>query len=97
VSASFAAADTAGIINAAKETPQYANLIIAPLLKVGRLLLRLGKYCNALALAKWCAGDRTVQANVRNIFNARYFPAASLTRATPGEPRTFMISLDRRF
>lgn len=41
--------------------------------------------------------DWSVQANVRNIFNARYFPTASLTRTTPGEPRTFMISLNRRF
>ncbi|HUD92373.1 TonB-dependent siderophore receptor [Sphingobium sp.] len=41
--------------------------------------------------------DWSVQANIRNIFNARYFPTASLTRTTPGEPRTFMISLSRRF
>lgn len=42
-------------------------------------------------------GDWSAQANVRNIFNERYFPIASLTRTTPGEPRTFMISLSRRF
>ncbi|OAN54804.1 TonB-dependent siderophore receptor [Sphingobium sp. TCM1] len=42
-------------------------------------------------------GDWSIQANVRNIFNARYFPTASLTRTTPGEPRTFMISANRRF
>jgi len=41
--------------------------------------------------------DWSVQANIRNIFNERYFPTASLTRTTPGEPRTFMISLARRF
>ncbi|MGV3481558.1 MAG: TonB-dependent siderophore receptor [Sphingobium sp.] len=41
--------------------------------------------------------DWSVQANIRNIFNERYFPTASLTRTTPGEPRTFMISLQRRF
>ena len=40
--------------------------------------------------------DWSVQANVRNIFNERYFPTASLTRTTPGEPRTFMISLQRQ-
>jgi iron complex outermembrane receptor protein len=39
----------------------------------------------------------SAQANVRNIFNKRYFPTASLTRTTPGEPRAFMISLSRRF
>lgn len=42
-------------------------------------------------------GGWSAQANVRNIFNERYFPTASLTRTTPGEPRTFMISLSRRF
>lgn len=41
--------------------------------------------------------DWSVQANVRNIFNERYFPTASLTRTTPGEPRTFMVTLARRF
>jgi iron complex outermembrane receptor protein len=45
----------------------------------------------------YSTGDWSMQANVRNIFNARYFPTASLTRTTPGEPRTFMISLNRRF
>ncbi|EQA99415.1 hypothetical protein V475_15205 [Sphingobium baderi LL03] len=50
-----------------------------------------------IIISEWRVGDWTVQANVRNIFNARYFPTASLTRTTPGEPRTFMISLDRRF
>lgn len=39
----------------------------------------------------------SVQANVRDIFNARYFPTASLTRTMPVEPRTFMISLNPRF
>jgi len=42
-------------------------------------------------------GDWAAQANIRNIFNERYFPTGSLTRTTPGEPRTFMISLSRRF
>ncbi|MFT3965789.1 MAG: TonB-dependent siderophore receptor [Sphingobium sp.] len=42
-------------------------------------------------------GGWSAQANIRNIFNERYFPTASLTRTTPGEPRTFMISLSRRF
>lgn len=42
-------------------------------------------------------GDWSAQANVRNIFNERYFPTASLTRTTPGEPRTFVITLARRF
>lgn len=42
-------------------------------------------------------GEWSLQANVRNIFNERYFPIASLTRTTPGEPRTFSISLQRRF
>ncbi|WP_083217128.1 TonB-dependent siderophore receptor [Sphingobium sp. RAC03] len=41
--------------------------------------------------------DWSVQANIRNIFNERYFPTASLTRTTPGEPRTFMVSLQRHF
>ena len=41
--------------------------------------------------------DWSIQANVRNILNARYFPTGSLTRTTPGEPRTFMISVNRRF
>jgi len=39
----------------------------------------------------------SAQANIRNLFNERYFPTASLTRTTPGEPRTFMLSLSRRF
>ena len=42
-------------------------------------------------------GDWAAQANIRNIFNERYFPTGSLTRTTPGEPRTFMISLQRHF
>lgn len=42
-------------------------------------------------------GDWSAQANIRNLFNERYFPTASLTRTTPGEPRTLMISLSRRF
>lgn len=42
-------------------------------------------------------GDWTAQANVRNLLNERYFPTASLTRTTPGEPRTVVISLARRF
>lgn len=41
--------------------------------------------------------DWEIQANVRNLFNKRYFPTASLTRTTPGEPRTFVVSLQRRF
>jgi iron complex outermembrane receptor protein len=45
----------------------------------------------------YTVGNWSMQANMRNIFNARYFPTASLTRTTPGEPRTFMISVDRRF
>lgn len=42
-------------------------------------------------------GDWSAQANVRNIFNARYFPTASLTRTTPGEPRTVQVALQRHF
>lgn len=42
-------------------------------------------------------GEWSVQANMRNILNKRYFPTASLTRTTPGEPRTFIVSLSRRF
>jgi iron complex outermembrane receptor protein len=41
--------------------------------------------------------DWSIQANIRNIFNERYFPTASLTRTTPGEPRTFMVTLQRHF
>ena len=41
--------------------------------------------------------DWSIQANIRNIFNERYFPTASLTRTTPGEPRTFMVTLQRYF
>ena len=42
-------------------------------------------------------GDWSVQANVRNILNERHFPTASLTRTTPGEPPTLMLSLQRWF
>lgn len=42
-------------------------------------------------------GEWQAQANVRNLFDKRYFPTASLTRTTPGEPRTFVVSLQRRF
>jgi len=41
--------------------------------------------------------DWSIQANIRNIFNERDFPTASLTRTTPCEPRTFMASLQRHF
>jgi iron complex outermembrane receptor protein len=58
-------------------------------------------YLNAYTLVDaalfYKVGDWALQANVRNIFNERYFPTASLTRTTPGEPRTFSISLQHRF
>ncbi len=57
----------------------------------------LGAYTLADAALFYSFGDWSAQANIRNIFNERYFPTASLTRTTPGEPRTFMISLSRRF
>lgn len=50
---------------------------------------------DAALFYKW--DDWSIQANLRNIFNERYFPTASLTRTTVGEPRTFMVSLQRRF
>lgn len=42
-------------------------------------------------------GEWSAQANVRNVLNKRYFPTGSLTRTTPGEPRTFIVSISRRF
>ncbi|RIA36611.1 iron complex outermembrane receptor protein [Hephaestia caeni] len=57
----------------------------------------LDSYTLADAAIFYTFGDWSAQANVRNIFNERYFPTASLTRTTPGEPRTFVISLSRRF
>ncbi|CAN7468498.1 TonB-dependent siderophore receptor [Phenylobacterium sp. LjRoot219] len=49
------------------------------------------------AAAYYSFGDWQAQANVRNLFNKRYFPTASTTRTTPGEPRTFVVSFSRRF
>ncbi|MGE4432181.1 MAG: TonB-dependent siderophore receptor [Sphingobium sp.] len=57
----------------------------------------LDSYTLADAALYYRFGDWSAQANIRNLFNERYFPTASLTRTTPGEPRTFMISLSRHF
>lgn len=57
----------------------------------------LGAYTLVDAALYYKLGDWALQANVRNIFNERYFPIASLTRTTPGEPRTFSVSIQRRF
>lgn len=66
-----------------------ATATTLPFILDGYMLLDAALYYK---FANWSA-----QANVRNIFNERYFPTASLTRTTPGEPRTFMVSLSRRF
>jgi len=58
---------------------------------------RLGAYTLVDAALYYSFGDWSLQANVRNLFDERYFPTASLTRTTPGEPRTFTIRLSRRF
>lgn len=58
---------------------------------------RLGAYTLVDAALYYTLGDWSLQANVRNLLNERYFPTASLTRTSPGEPRTFTIRLSRRF
>jgi iron complex outermembrane receptor protein len=57
----------------------------------------LGAYTLIDAALYYRLGDWSLQANVRNLFDERYFPTGSLTRTTPGEPRSFTIRLSRRF
>jgi iron complex outermembrane receptor protein len=58
---------------------------------------RLGAYSLVEGAIFYRFDDWSVQANVRNLFDQRYFPTASLTRTTPGEPRTYRLSLRRSF
>jgi len=57
----------------------------------------LGAYTLVDAALYYRVGDWSLQANVRNLFDERYFPTGSLTRTTPGEPRSFTVRLSRRF
>lgn len=57
----------------------------------------LGAYTLVDAALYYRVGDWSLQANIRNLFDERYFPTGSLTRTTPGEPRSFTVRVSRRF
>jgi len=78
-----------GLHHESNRPSSTASASSAPFMLDGYVLVDAALYYK---IGQWSA-----QANIRNIFNERYFPTASLTRTTPGEPRTFMISLSRRF
>ena len=42
--------------------------------------------------------DWTIRLNVNNLFDKRYFPdSCCVDRVTPGEPRSWRLSLSRHF